>query len=136
VKVGGRTRLQPVPEATLTDELRVATDAEQSRWYADASGDHTAFHVSDERARAHGFTGVIMHGLCTLSMTLNGLGPKLGGLLQVGARFTSPGLPGDDIIVRWGEAEPGRTRFVTHAPTEVSTMTHGLVDHVADSRHG
>ena len=128
--VGGRTRLQPVPVEALTEELHVRTDSEQSRRYAEASGDRTAFHVSDEHARAHGFDGVIMHGLCTLAMTMNGLQGRLGQVVQLGVRFASPGTPGDDIVVRWGEPDPGRAVFVTHAPSQVPTMTHGLVEHV------
>jgi multifunctional beta-oxidation protein len=128
--VGGRTRLQPAEPAYLTEQLCIPTDPEQSRWYAEASGDRTAFHVSDEQARAHGFSGVIMHGLCTLTMTLNALGDRLGQVVQAAARFTSPGLPGEDILVQWGEVSPGRAVFTTRAPSQASTITHGLVDHV------
>ena len=51
------------PAAELTYPL--AEDITER--YAEASGDHNAFHLDDEVARAAGLPGIIVHGLCLMA---------------------------------------------------------------------
>ena len=51
------------PEATFT--YPVAED--QTERYAEASGDHNAFHLDEGAARAAGLPGIIVHGLCLMA---------------------------------------------------------------------
>jgi acyl dehydratase len=92
--------LSPVPAGE--ERLRSRTLPEQSRLYAAASGDDTAFHVDDAAARRYGFPGVIMHGLCTLATVVGDLVTALDRdpteVARVSARFSAPALPGEDVL--------------------------------------
>jgi acyl dehydratase len=125
---GVRTHLPTVKfkDHDVADGLRLPTDSEQSRRYALASGDLTVFHTSDAEARRYGFPGVIMHGLCTLAVVGNALSARFDGTPGlIGARFSAPGLPGDDILVRCQQPDASLARFESQAPDGTCTITRG-----------
>jgi acyl dehydratase len=83
----------------------VATDAEQSFRYAEGSGDRFPIHTNDDFARAVGLPGVIVHGMCTLSLCIDAVvdAALAGDLDQMGVvecRFAAILLPGQSIAVR------------------------------------
>lgn len=107
-------------------ERHVPTDLDQSRRYADVSGDRTVFHIDDEAARHYGFPGVIMHGLCTLAVATNALAPQVGGAaVQVSVRFSAPGLPGDDVALRHRSVDAATLLFEARSPQGTLTLSRG-----------
>ena len=80
-------------------------DPDQPARYAEASGDHNRIHTDDELARSVGLPGVIVHGMCTLAFAARAVRlaagePATAGVAQLGARFTRPLLPGDQLTTR------------------------------------
>jgi acyl dehydratase len=106
--------------------VRTTTGRDQSRAYAEASGDDTAFHVDDRAAREYGFSGVIMHGLCTLAAVVDdlavGRAPR-----RVCARFASPAVPGEDVLTSF-TATDGLVQFTSAAPDGRVLLDRGRVE--------
>jgi acyl dehydratase len=80
-------------------------DPDQPARYAEASGDHNRIHLDDDFARSVGLPGVIVHGMCTLALAARAVRlavaePATAGVAQLGARFTRPLLPGDELTTR------------------------------------
>ncbi len=92
-------------------EVRQVVGFDQTRRYAQASGDHNPIHLDPEVAQAAGLPGVILHGLCTMAFAsrvvvdrLCGGDPR--GLEAMGVRFRRPVLLGDELTVRvWVDDE-------------------------------
>lgn len=95
-----------------------APDLELARHIADnqahiyrLSGDYNPLHIDPEAARFGGFEAPILHGLCTLGHSAQMLlGALAGGdparFSKLKVRFSSPVLPGDDLMVRaWRESD-------------------------------
>lgn len=85
----------------FVDELTVAED--QSRRYAEASGDRNPIHTDDEAARMAGLPGVILHGLCTMAFVHNALVRHAEGdtsaVRRLAVRFRRPVLMGDTLAI-------------------------------------
>lgn len=109
-------RPEPVePEYVYEHTGVIAPD--QSLRYSEASGDHNPLHKDPEFAKAAGFPGVILQGLCTMGMAL---GRLITGTLegdstrveQVHVRFARPVFMEDELTTRvWESKEPGRYEF-------------------------
>lgn len=72
--------------------------------YAEASHDKNPIHLDDEIARSAGLKGIVVHGLCTMSMAMRAIiecytesDPTM--LAHLGVRFSSPVYPGDTLVV-------------------------------------
>ena len=90
------------PPLAFRDVIRVPEDVTYK--YADASNDHNPIHVNEKVAKEAGLKGIIVHGLCTMSMTMKSiiesyLDADPGKLKALGVRFTAPVYPGDTLIV-------------------------------------
>ena len=107
-------------------------DADQSYRYARASGDDTAYHVDEAAARAAGFDGVILHGLCTLALALGSLGRAAGfgdeRVCRVAARFVRPVLPGGTLTSRYWRLDEGVLAFETADDAGTTAINHGRVE--------
>ncbi|GIW48192.1 MAG: hypothetical protein KatS3mg078_2069 [Deltaproteobacteria bacterium] len=71
--------------------------------YAEASGDRNPIHLDEKVAKAAGLGGIVVHGLCTLSMTMRAiiecyLDGDPSRLKRLASRFSSPVYPGDILI--------------------------------------
>ncbi|GGN28060.1 hypothetical protein GCM10011609_83870 [Lentzea pudingi] len=76
------------------------TSPDQALRYRE-TGDVNPMHHDPEFARRAGFAGPILHGLCTLGITVSGL-----DFTELHARFTAPVTPGDELrIERWPTGE-------------------------------
>ncbi|MET9231847.1 MaoC/PaaZ C-terminal domain-containing protein [Lentzea sp. NPDC003310] len=65
------------------------------------TGDVNPMHHDEEFARRAGFARPVLHGLCTLGITVAGL-----DFTELHARFTAPVTPGDELrIERWPTGE-------------------------------
>ena len=78
--------------------------------YSKASNDMNPIHIDENVAKDAGLSGIIVHGLCTMSMTMRAiiecyLDSDPSRLKSLGVRFTAPVYPGDEIIVDGWEQE-------------------------------
>jgi len=106
----GTTTRMPMPTRAPDVELRFRTALDQADRYR-ATGDENPLHWNQEFAERAGFPRPILHGLATYGITARMLAEHLGAR-AVGARFTSPVFPGDELLVSaWHE--PGEIRFRT-----------------------
>lgn len=86
------------PLATVAQQF----DDDQTRRYAEASGDHMAIHLDDDLAKSVGLPGVIVHGLCTMAFASRAVIDSVGGrdpnaLKRLAVRFSRVALPGEQI---------------------------------------
>ncbi|MEU7481255.1 MaoC/PaaZ C-terminal domain-containing protein [Lentzea sp. NPDC042327] len=95
----GTTREFAVPAAE-PEVTVVRTTADQALRYRE-TGDVNPMHHDREFARAAGFDRPVLHGLCTLGITVRGR-----EFTELHARFTAPVLPGDELRVEhWPTGE-------------------------------
>jgi len=90
--------------------LAVAVERDHPARYADASGDRNPIHLDAAFARAQGFPGPIVHGMCTLALTCHALEALRGAAAEpalLAVEFTRPVFPGDKLTVRWAESAAG-----------------------------
>jgi acyl dehydratase len=89
------------PLATLTYRI----EADQGLRYAEASGDYGDYHIDEAAARAAGFPGLIVHGLCTMAFAARAVieaccDGDSRRLKRFGVRFTRPLTPNQEIATR------------------------------------
>ncbi len=99
----------PAPDAERTVEL----DSGITHAYAVASGDDNRIHVDDDFARSVGLPGIIVQGLCLLSISLQPVVDELVGdpasIREVAVRFARPIRPGQPYTTRVWRADGGAT---------------------------
>jgi acyl dehydratase len=105
-----------LPEAASLGEPAAAEsyriDADQTFRYARASGDHSIYHLDDAAARAAGFTGIIVHGLCTMAfagraVVARGCHGHAERLRRLAVRFSAPMYPAHAMTTMMWRAAPG-----------------------------
>ncbi|WP_045314970.1 MaoC/PaaZ C-terminal domain-containing protein [Lentzea aerocolonigenes] len=95
----GDTRAFEVP-GTEPEVGYFRTTRDQALRYCE-TGDVNPMHHDEEFARRAGFARPILHGLCTLGITVRGK-----HFTELHARFTAPVLPGDELkIEHWPTGE-------------------------------
>jgi acyl dehydratase len=100
------------PDAALT--YPIAED--QTQRYADASGDHNAFHLDEEVARAAGLPGIVVHGLCLMAFAGRAVLASQEiedptAIKRLAVRFSRPVAPGDALTTRIRQPQGGAVRF-------------------------
>lgn len=106
---GKKTKSAAVQDGTALGELQLAfrnvirVSEGITYNYAEASGDRNPIHIDEKVAKAAGLRGIIVHGLCTMAMTMKGLidsycAGNPSALTCMGVRFSSPVYPGDTLI--------------------------------------
>lgn len=78
---------------------------DQPARYAEASGDHNPIHLDAEAAKAAGFPGVVLHGMCTMAFAIKALVDNLAAgdpfrVSRVVAEFARPVFPGQSLVTR------------------------------------
>lgn len=122
----------PLPDETrLLGGFRIDVDRDQAVRYAVASGDANPIHLDPLAARAAGFPGVILHGLCTLALAtgtvVRALGTTPTDVGRVSGRFVRAVRPGQSLVVS--------TYRLEGAPTGVGfEVTNGRRPVVKDGR--
>jgi acyl dehydratase len=95
---------EPAPETPQTDvERTVELDPNITFAYAAASGDDNRIHVDDAFAKSMGLPGIIVQGLCVLSIALQPIVEEMGGpdaIGEVAVRFARPIRPGQAFTTR------------------------------------
>jgi len=106
--------------------------------YAEASNDRNPIHIDEKVAKAAGLKGVIVHGLCTMSMAMRAIiecyadsNPAL--LSRINVRFSSPVYPGDTLIASGWEIgrQGGKTILgfeVTRREDDVKVIKGGIAE--------
>jgi acyl dehydratase len=112
------------------DETRVVDLPEDITYrYAAASGDDNRIHVDPEFAREAGLPGIIVHGLCMLSIALQGVVERFAGgdpdrVRSLGVRFSRPLRPGTPLETRiWND--PEGVRFESSGPDGAAVLKDG-----------
>lgn len=72
--------------------------------YSQASKDMNPIHLDEEVAKRAGLHGIVVHGMCTMAMTSEGiiksyLNNNSNDLLSLGVRFSAPVFPGDELDI-------------------------------------
>jgi acyl dehydratase len=111
---GGEAAGEKAPDHRLPDELAgsepdqqvtYTVDEDQTRRYAEASGDDHAIHTDDEVARAAGLPGIVVHGLCLMAFAARAVLDSQGRqdptlVRRLAARFSRPVAPGGELTTR------------------------------------
>jgi acyl dehydratase len=112
----------PAAAGDLFPALSVLPGPEATKRYADASGDFTPFHLSEEAARAAGLPGIILHGLYSFAQVVRAHTAPYGGdprvLVELAGRFRRPAFPDRPLV---SELE------VTEADADGSLRTGGAL---------
>lgn len=99
------------------------------------TGDDHPVHVDPAVARRAGHDRPIMHGLCTLGMSvlsmLRQAGAAARDVRQISTVWTSPALPGEELAVSWGSTSQG-IRFAAYQGRTM--VCEGLVELASVSR--
>jgi acyl dehydratase len=130
-----------LPEAaSLSEPAATASfgiDADQTFRYAEASGDHGIYHLDDAAARAAGFAGIIVHGLCTMAfagraVVAHACQEDPSRLRRLAVRFSRPMYPGHSMTTTlWypAKGQPvGQYRFQVSDDQGVTVITDGLAE--------
>jgi acyl dehydratase len=132
--------LEAIPLGGESATVSAETTPDQSRRYGVASGDTTVFHMVDEAAREYGFPGVIMHGLCSLAIAVNGIAQDAGrpatDVRRLTARFTSPARPGELLVTTYWPTTGGAVGFSSCAPDGRSVLDRGSIGFFAEAEAG
>lgn len=103
----------PLPDREPDRIVTMRTRVDQPLLYR-INGDRNPLHSDPEFARAAGFDRPIMHGLCSLGMSLRSVLeelPEEATIDAMGARFARPVLPGDDLVTTMWFEDAGAVRF-------------------------
>jgi len=104
--------------------VEIRTDPDQSLHYAEGSGDRFPIHTDDAFARSVGLPGKIMHGMCTLALSVNGALQDVHALRSLRCRFANILLPGDTLSVCVIDAVDGY-RFETRRGDGKAVLLEG-----------
>jgi acyl dehydratase len=100
-------------------------DADQAQRYAAASGDTNAIHVDEAAARAAGFDGVVLQGMCAFAFAQRAVEAAAGSPVRdIGVRFGRPIRPGDVlrtcVTLGFDEAGSRAARFFVETDAGVA----------------
>ncbi len=121
------------PEVVFTSAVEFPSDITPR--YADASNDHNPIHLDGEVAKAAGLKGVVVHGLCTMSMIMQSIiDGHLGGdperLKSLAVRFSAPVYPGDTLSVECVKAGEGAIKFEAAQESGMKVIKGGFAEFV------
>jgi acyl dehydratase len=115
---------EPPPPLSGGRDVIVETSDDQSVLYAEGSGDRFPIHTDDNFARAVGLPGKIMHGMCTLALSVNAAMDDPQALKSLECRFANILLPGGEISVHVVD-NGGDHQFETRRPDGKAVITGG-----------
>ncbi|AMD22289.1 HGL051Wp [Eremothecium sinecaudum] len=98
------------PKTEPDFEVVIPTSPNQASLYR-LSGDYNPLHVDFMVARMAGFKKPILHGLCTLGLSIKQLYDKFGAFDELKTRFSGYVFPGDDIRLRAWKGPGGTIIF-------------------------
>jgi len=128
-----------VRDVAPLDRVAYDLDPDQTRRYAEASGDRDPYTFDAEEARRRGLPGPIVHGLCTMAfvgraLVAVGCGGDSRRLRRLAVRFSNllmmvPGQRLTTTVWRAGRAGP-HTRYVCEATDRAGAVVirHGWAE--------
>jgi acyl dehydratase len=128
-----------IRETTPVARVVAPLDADQTRRYAEASGDRDAYTFDDAYARSLGYPGAIVHGLCTMAFAGRAVVDRCCGgdsrrLARLAVRFSGLLLmrPGQEVTtVIWAAGRRGDRQVFAFETQDVdgrTVITHGLAE--------
>ncbi|MFX0182134.1 MAG: MaoC/PaaZ C-terminal domain-containing protein [Candidatus Hodarchaeota archaeon] len=123
------------PEIILSKQMKIASD--QSKRYAEASGDKNPLHLDKDFAQAVGLPDVILHGLCTMAIATQAIIDHLASgdptkVRRVKTRFSKPVFMNDILTTEgWIQKEDESIKligFETRNQTGIAVLTYGEVE--------
>ena len=113
-------------------EVEGPTTSDQSILYAEGSGDRFPIHTSDDYARKVGLPGMILHGMCTLALSVSALVKRqaegdTSRLEYASCKFRKMVLPGETLRVVGGRDASGDWAFETFNQRGEAAITEGVV---------
>jgi acyl dehydratase len=137
---GTGSRKAAVADARATEEEHEVVyeestkiDEDQTKRYAEASGDHNPIHLDEATAKMAGLPGVIVHGMCTMAIAtkaaVNGLaGGDPTKVKRVAVRFSRPVLPGQELTTKFWRTDDDSYGFETYNTKGSAVIKAGVVE--------
>ena len=99
-------------------KILIKTQQKQELKYAKVSKDINPIHTNYLFAKAAGFPGRILHGVCVLAMSTNSLVDELAGkdttrMREISVRFSHPVIPGDTLTLIGNTTKKGNLNEVS-----------------------
>lgn len=128
-----------IRETTPLARVVAPLDADQTRRYAEASGDRDAYTYDDAYARSLGYPGAIVHGLCTMAFAGRAVVDRCCGgdsrrLGRLAVRFCGLLLmrPGQQVTTTiWAAGHRDGRQVLAFESEDVdgrTVITHGLAE--------
>jgi acyl dehydratase len=128
-----------IRETTPLVRIVAPLDADQTRRYAEASGDRDAYTYDDAYARSLGYPGAIVHGLCTMAFAGRAIVDHCCGgdsrrLTRLAVRFSGLLLmrPGQQVTTTiWKAGHRDGREVLAFESEDVggrTVITHGLAE--------
>ena len=94
---------QELGKPFFSEEMKVEPD--QTKRYAEVSGDHNPIHLDPEFAKSVGLPDIILHGLCTMAFASEAIVKNMCDndprrLLKISVRFSKPVLLTDVLTTK------------------------------------
>ncbi len=136
--VGKKEQIQVDNSSSLLFRKIIRVPRDITYKYAQASGDRNPIHTNENVAKASGLKGIIVHGLCTLSLTMRAiiecyLDGDPSKLRRLGSRFASPVYPGDILVIDGWEIGKQDEKTVlgfevTRRDDDVKVLRNGIAE--------
>lgn len=100
------------------------------------SGNYYPGHIDPEVAEKFGFPAPLVHGLCTLGISVRKILAKQAEktVRRVGVRFSAPVFPGQKLEIRAWNITPFKTIFTTKTVDAKRFAIEGFIDFLESSR--
>ena len=90
--------------------FKIPTDI--TKRYSEAANDMNPIHLDDDMAKSAGLPGIVVHGMCTMAMTVQSIVESfLNGdafvMESIGVRFSAPVFPADELQVEGWDLNAG-----------------------------
>ena len=126
----GEAEIEDEETATVLMVKDFETLPNQSILYAEGSGDRFPIHTSDEFARSVGLPGMILHGLCTLTLStrlvvVRSAKGDWGKLKSISCRFSKIAVPGERLRIIAYRNYGGSVDFETYNMSGSTVITDG-----------
>ena len=122
---------EPEPDYVLKSDFHIEDGITYK--YAEASKDQNPIHIDHETAKKAGLKGIIVHGLCTMAMTMDNIIDKHldsnpEKISSITLRFSSPVWPGDLLTVKgWNKDDLKLLNFEVENQSEVKVIKSGKI---------
>lgn len=105
---------------------------DQSKRYAEASGDRNPIHTDEDVAKMAGLPGIILHGLCTMAFVHNACVRKVSSdparVKRLSVRFARPVLMNDVLTIEARGPEKGPWQLRVTNQAGVVVLKNGVAE--------